>query len=154
MNATIDPDLVKAVQYDLIALKNSVDNLTSKVDDDEQKLQRALQDAVTALEELASRVLQIEDKLSKLQLEKEGMERRVTNLEQQKSSSDTKISYGNNNFFFYLNLHEEQLLTRRDQQTTNEADARPWLNFEFISLWNAVVIFLSLRANLEADTRW
>lgn len=111
MNATIDPDLVKAVQYDLIALKNSVDNLTSKVDDDEQKLQRALQDAVTALEELA-RVLQIEDKLSKLQLEKEGMERRVTNLEQQKSSSDTKISYGNNNFFFYLNLHEEQLLTR------------------------------------------
>ena len=39
MNATIDPDLVKAVQYDLIALKNSVDNLTSKVDDDEQKLQ-------------------------------------------------------------------------------------------------------------------
>ena len=121
MNATIDPDLVKAVQYDLIALKNSVDNLTSKVDDDEQKLQRALQDAVTALEELASRVLQIEDKLSKLQLEKEGMERRVTNLEQQKSSSDTKISYGNKNFFFtstyarnsYLLDETSRLLTKQ-----------------------------------------
>ena len=121
MNATIDPDLVKAVQYDLIALKNSVDNLTSKVDDDEQKLQRALQDAVTALEELASRVLQIEDKLSKLQLEKEGMERRVTNLEQQKSSSETKISYGNNNFFFtstytrnsYLLDETSRLLTKQ-----------------------------------------
>lgn len=121
MNATIDPDLVKAVQYDLIALKNSVDNLTSKVDDDEQKLQWALQDAVTALEELASRVLQIEDKLSKLQLEKEGMERRVTNLEQQKSSSDTKISYGNKTFFFtstytrnsYLLDETSRLLTKQ-----------------------------------------
>lgn len=39
MTATIDPDLVKAVQQDLIALKNGVDNLTSKVDDNEQKLQ-------------------------------------------------------------------------------------------------------------------
>ena len=114
MNATIDPDLVKAVQYDLIALKNSVDNL-------EQKLQRALQDAVTALEELASRVLQIEDKLSKLQLEKEGMERRVTNLEQQRSSSDTKISYGNKNFFLtstytrnsYLLDETSRLLTKQ-----------------------------------------
>ena len=121
MNATIDPDLVKAVQYDLIALKNSVDNLTSKVDDDEQKLQRALQEAVTALEELASRVLQIEDKLSKLQIEKKGMERRVTNLEQQKSSSDTKISYGNKNFSFtstyarnsYLLDETSRLLTKQ-----------------------------------------
>ena len=61
MTATIDPDLVKAVQQDLIALKNDVNNLTSKVDDDEQKLQRALQDAVIALEELARRVSQIEE---------------------------------------------------------------------------------------------
>ena len=56
MTATIDPDLVKAVQQDLIALKNGVDNITSKVDDNEQKRQRALQDAVTAFEELARRV--------------------------------------------------------------------------------------------------
>ena len=61
MTASIDPDLVKAVQQDLIALKNDVNNLTSKVDDDEQKLQRALQDAVIALEELARRVSQIEE---------------------------------------------------------------------------------------------
>ena len=61
MTASIDPDLVKAVQQDLIALKNGVNNLTSKVDDDEQKLQRALQDAVIALEELARRVSQIEE---------------------------------------------------------------------------------------------
>ena len=121
MNATIDPDLVKAVQYDLIALKNSVDNLTSKVDDDEQKLQRALQDAVTALEELASRVLQIEDKLSKLQLEKEGMERRVTNLEQQRSSSDTKISYGNKNFFLTsTNTRNSHLLDETSRLLTKQ----------------------------------
>ena len=61
MTASIDPDLVKAVQQDVIALKNDVNNLTSKVDDDEQKLQRALQDAVIALEELARRVSQIEE---------------------------------------------------------------------------------------------
>ena len=61
MTATIDPDLVKAVQQDLIALKNGVDNLTSKVDDNEQKLQGALQDAVTVFEELARRVSQIEE---------------------------------------------------------------------------------------------
>ena len=125
MTASIDPDLVKAVQQDLIALKNGVDNLTSKVDDNEHKLQRALQDAVTAFEELARRVSQIEedqqvmkqsqysltaefkctqDKLSQLQTEKEDMERRVTNLEYQNSSSNTKISYGNKNFFFYFRL--------------------------------------------------
>ena len=125
MTATIDPDLVKAVQQDLIALKNGVDNLTSKVDDNEQKLQRALQDAVTAFEELARRVSQIEedqqvmkqsqysltaefkctqDELSQLQKEKNDMERRVTNLEYQNSSSNTKISYGNKNFFFYFRL--------------------------------------------------
>ena len=125
MTATIDPNLVKAVQQDLIALKNSVDNLTSKVDDNEQKLQRALQDAVTAFEELARRVSQIEedqqvmkqsqysltaefkctqDELSQLQKEKEDMERRVTNLEHQNSSSNTKISHGNKKFFFYFRL--------------------------------------------------
>ena len=125
MTASIDPDLVKAVQQDLIALKNDVNNLTSKVDDDEQKLQRALQDAVIALEELARRVSQIEedqqvmkqsqysltaefkctqDELSQLQKEKKDMERRVTNLEYQNSSSNTKISYGNKNFFFYFRL--------------------------------------------------
>ena len=127
MTATIDPDLVKAVQQDLIALKNGVDNLTSKVDDNEQKLQRALQDAVTAFEELARRVSQIEedqqvmkqsqysltaefkctqDELSQLQKEKEDMERRVTNLEHQNSSSNTKISYGNKKFFFYFRLSD------------------------------------------------
>ena len=125
MTASIDPDLVKAVQQDLISLKNDVNNLTSKVDDDEQKLQRALQDAVIALEELARRVSQIEedqqvmkqsqysltaefkctqDELSQLQKEKKDMERRVTNLEYQNSSSNTKISYGNKNFFFYFRL--------------------------------------------------
>ena len=124
MTATIDPDLVKAVQQDLIALKNGVDNLTSKVDDNEQKLQGALQDAVTVFE-LARRVSQIEedqqvmkqsqysltaefkctqDELSQLQKEKEDMERCVTNLEHQNSSSNTKISYGNKKFFFYFRL--------------------------------------------------
>lgn len=124
MTATIDPDLIKAVQQDLIALKNGVDNLTSKVDDNEQKLQGALQDAVTVFE-LARRVSQIEedqqvmkqsqysltaefkctqDELSQLQKEKEDMERRVTNLEHQNSSSNTKISYGNKKFFFYFRL--------------------------------------------------
>ena len=172
MNATIDPDLVKAVQQDLIALKNGVDKFASKVNDDEQKLQRALQDAVTAFEELARRVSQIEedqqvmkqsqysltaefksaqDKLSQLQTEKEEMERRVTNLEYQKSSSDTKISYGNKNFFFTSAHARNSYSLDETSRLLAKADARSWLNFKLISLLNAVLIFLVLRANLEAD---
>lgn len=119
MNPTIDSDLVKAVQQDLIALKNSVHNLTSTVDE-EKKLQTALEHADTALEELARRVSQIEedqqvmkqsqcsltaevkgtqDKLSKLQTERDDLERRVTNLEHQKSSNNIQINYGKENFF-------------------------------------------------------
>ena len=45
-----------------------------------------------------------QDELSQLQKEKEDMERRVTNLEHQNSSSNTKISYGNKKFFFYFRL--------------------------------------------------
>ncbi|XP_078364809.1 uncharacterized protein LOC144649228 [Oculina patagonica] len=60
MNATIDPNLVKTVQQDVDALKNDVDKLTFEEEENRENLRKALQDAVTDLEELQNRVSVVE----------------------------------------------------------------------------------------------
>ena len=52
MNATVDPDLVKAVQQDFVALKNDVDKLAFEKEEERQQLQTALLCIITAVEKL------------------------------------------------------------------------------------------------------
>ena len=55
--------------------------------------------------------------------------------------------------FFFTSAHVRNSYSLDEiSRLLTKADARPWLNFELISLLNAVIIFLVLRANLEADT--
>ena len=52
MNATVDPDLVKAVQQHAIALKNDVDILAFEKEELRQQCQSAVLNIITAVEEL------------------------------------------------------------------------------------------------------
>ena len=60
MNAAIDPDLVKMVQQDVNAVKNDLDKLTFEEEENRENVKKALQDAVTDLEELRKRVAMVE----------------------------------------------------------------------------------------------
>ena len=60
MNATVDPDLVKAVQQELVALKNDIDKLAFEKEEEREQLQTALQNAVGHLKELEKRVSKVE----------------------------------------------------------------------------------------------
>ncbi|XP_022793708.1 uncharacterized protein LOC111332605 [Stylophora pistillata] len=60
MNATVDPDLVKAVQQELIGLKNDVDKLAFEKEEEREQLQTALQNAVGHQKELEKRVSKVE----------------------------------------------------------------------------------------------
>lgn len=99
INATIDPDLVKAVQQDLIALKNDVDKLTFEKEEERAQLKTALHDAVGDLEELEKRVFKVEqeqqlltakvqdqkNELHELKTEQANVQQRVEHLEGTKS---------------------------------------------------------------------
>ena len=61
MNATVDPDLVKAVQQDFVALKNDVDKLAFEKEEERQQLQTALLCIITAVEKLDRWVSKIEE---------------------------------------------------------------------------------------------
>ena len=105
INATIDPDLVKAVQQDLIALKNDVDKLAFEKEEERAQLKTALHDAVGDLEELEKRVFKVEqeqqlltakvqdqkNELHELKTEQANVQQRVEHLEGTKS----QISHGN-----------------------------------------------------------
>ena len=105
INATIDPDLVKAVQQDLITLKNDVDKLAFEKEEERAQLKTALHDAVGDLEELEKRVFKVEqeqqlltakvqdqkNELHELKTEQANVQQRVEHLEGTKS----QISHGN-----------------------------------------------------------
>ena len=117
MNANIDPDLLKMVQHDVDALKNDVDKLAFEEEVNREKLKKALQDAVTDLEELQKRVAVVEHnvsttqaQISALQSEQEDVQRRVSCLEDQQNTSKPQINYGNLNKYvrLYLTIVQEE----------------------------------------------
>ena len=102
INATIDPDLVKAVQQDLIALKNDVDKLAFEKEEERVQLKTALHDAVGDLEELEKRVFKVEQEqeslTAKVQDQKNelaNVQQRVEHLEGQQSLTKPQICHGN-----------------------------------------------------------
>ena len=103
MNATVDPDLVKAVQQHAIALKNDVDTLAFEKEELRQQCQSAILNIITAVEELGKRVSSLELEQSEQRSRQEDVERRVTYLEGQ---SSTQICPGNVSVSFYLSLLE------------------------------------------------
>ena len=105
MNATIDPDLVKAVQQDLIALKNDVDKLTFEKEEKRVQLKTALHDAVGDLKELEKRVSKVEqeqesldakvkDHINELKTKQVNVQRRVEHLEGKQYLTKPQICYG------------------------------------------------------------
>ena len=105
MNTTIDPDLVKAVQQDLIALKNDVDKLTFEKEEERVKLKTTLHDAVGDRKELEKRVSKVEqeqeslnakvqDQINELKTEQVNVQRRVENLEGKQYLTKPQICYG------------------------------------------------------------
>ena len=102
INATIDPDLVKAVQQDLIALKNDVDKLAFEKEEERVQLKTALHDAVGDLEQLEKRVFKVEQEqeslTAKVQDQKNelaNVQQRVEHLEGQQSLTKPQICHGN-----------------------------------------------------------
>lgn len=103
MNATVDPDLVKAVQQHAIALKNDVDTLAFEKEELRQQCQSAILNIITAVEELGKRVSSLELEQREQRSRQEDVERRVTCLE---GPSSTQICPGNVSVSFYLSLLE------------------------------------------------
>ena len=102
INVTIDPDLVKAVQQDLIALKNDVDKLAFEKEEERAQLKTALHDAVGDLKELEKRVFKVEQEqeslTAKVQDQKNelaNVQQRVEHLEGQQSLTKPQICHGN-----------------------------------------------------------
>ena len=108
MNATIDLDLVKAVQQDLIVLKNDVDKLTFEKEEERVQLKTALHDAVSDLEELEKRVFKVEqeqesltgkvqdqtNEINELKTEQANVQQRVEHLERKQCSIEPQTCYG------------------------------------------------------------
>lgn len=105
MKATIDPDLVKAVQQDLIALNNDVDKLTFEKEEERVQLKTALHDAEGDLKELEKRVSKVEqeqeslnakvqDQINELKTKQVNVQRRVEHLEGKQYLTKPQICYG------------------------------------------------------------
>ena len=101
MNATVDPDLIKAVQQHAIALKNDVAKLAFEKEELRKLCQSVILNIITALEELEKRVSSLELEQSEQRSRQEDVERRVTYLEGQ---SSIQICPGNVSVSFYLSL--------------------------------------------------
>ena len=106
MNATIDSDLVKAVQQDLIALKNDVDKLAFEKEVERVQLNTELQNAVCDRKEWEQRVLKVEqkqelltakvqDQINEIKTEQVNVQRRVEHLEGQQCLTKPQICFGN-----------------------------------------------------------
>jgi len=60
MNVTIDPDLVKAVQQEVNALRNDMDHMAFEEEVNRENVKKALHDCQLVLEQLRERVAMVE----------------------------------------------------------------------------------------------
>ena len=73
MSATVDPDLLKLVQHHVNTLKTDVEQLTFEVQEDKERVSKALKNISTSLEELEARIASVER-------EQEGMKQKQSSL--------------------------------------------------------------------------
>ena len=93
INATIDPDLVKAVQQDLIALKNDVDKLAFEKEEERAQLKTALHDAVSDLEELEKRVFKVEQEQQLLTAKVQDQKNELHGLKTEQANVQQRVEY-------------------------------------------------------------
>ena len=93
INATIDPDLVKAVQQDLIALKNDVDKLAFEKEEERAQLKTALHDAVSDLEELEKRVFKVEQEQQLLTAKVQDQKNELHELKTEQANVQQRVEY-------------------------------------------------------------
>ena len=93
INATIDPDLVKAVQQDLIALKNDVDKLAFEKEEERAQLKTALHDAVGDLEELEKRVFKVEQEQQLLTAKVQDQKNELHELKTEQANVQQRVEY-------------------------------------------------------------
>ena len=60
MNATMDPDLLNLVQQHVNTLKTDVEQLTFEVQEDKERVSKALKNISTSLEEQEVRIANVE----------------------------------------------------------------------------------------------
>ena len=93
INVTIDPDLVKAVQQDLIALKNDVDKLAFEKEEERAQLKTALHDAVSDLEELEKRVFKVEQEQQLLTAKVQDQKNELHELKTEQANVQQRVEY-------------------------------------------------------------
>ena len=101
MNATVDPDLVKAVQQDFVALKNDFDKLAFEKEEERQQLQTALL-CITAVEKLDRRVSKIEEDQQLMEDDQRSLTAQVFQLGE---TLDTRLSL----------VEQEQVIIKENQ---------------------------------------
>ena len=102
MNATVDPDLVKAVHQDFVALKNDVDKLAFEKEEERQQLQTALLCIITAVEKLDRRVSKIEEDQQLMEDDQRSLTAQVFRLGE---TLDTRLSL----------VEQEQVIIKENQ---------------------------------------
>ena len=99
MNPTVDPDLLKLVQQHVNTLRTDVDQLTFEVQEDRERVSRALNDMSTSLEELEIRIAsvqyELEARMAGMQCEQEARMANVQceqeDIKQEQSSLSNKV---------------------------------------------------------------
>ena len=81
MNAAVDSDLLKLVQQHVNTLKSDVNQLTFEVQEDKERVSKALKDISTSLEELEARVANVQHEQEVLKQKQSDVDTRVVNVQ-------------------------------------------------------------------------
>ncbi|KAJ7375990.1 hypothetical protein OS493_037542 [Desmophyllum pertusum] len=81
MNATMDPDLLKLVQHNVNTLRTDVDQLTFEVQEDRERVSRALNDMSTSLDELEARIASMQCEQEVMKQEHSSLSNKVDALQ-------------------------------------------------------------------------
>ena len=99
MNATVDPDLVKLVHQHVNSLAKDVEALAFEVEEDREKVLKALKGISTKLDELENRIACVEceqevttNKVDTLQADLEATQKNLKNLEFEKEDVKRQVA--------------------------------------------------------------
>ncbi|KAJ7376004.1 hypothetical protein OS493_037556 [Desmophyllum pertusum] len=95
MNPTVDPDLLKLVQQHVNTLRTDVDQLTFEVQEDRERVSRALNDISTSLDELDARIssvqCELEARMANVQCEQEVIKQEQSSLSNKVDALQTDV---------------------------------------------------------------
>ncbi|KAJ7336075.1 hypothetical protein OS493_013454, partial [Desmophyllum pertusum] len=120
MNATVDPDLLKLVQQHVNTLRTDVDQLTFEVQEDRERVSRALNDISTSLDELEARMASMQCEIEVMKQEQSSLTNKVdalqTDVETQQEDVNLLIKSQQEDVKLLIKSQQEDVKLLKSQQ--------------------------------------